>query len=291
MMPKRRSTARSRRPQSLVTFLGLLVLLGAAVAVGMSSSAGAAGAASVREGPRRVTFVNDLSKTIWVAATPGNAPARLVHTGWTLPAGKQLTITVPNHWNGRFWGRTGCHFDAAGNGGCQTGDCSGRLECQGSGAIPATLAEYNLDAWDNLDFYDVSMVDGSNLPMYINQFGGRGKDPISANGCVAAGCTKAVVCPRVLQVRAAGAVVGCISACARLGTDQYCCRGKWSSRSACDPKRWPVDYAAVFKRAEPFAYSYVYDDATSTFTCYGDCNYRITFGLTPVAADRSTSAR
>ena len=39
--------------------------------------------------------------------------------------------------------------------------------------MPATLAEYDLDAWDNLDFYDVSMVDGSNLPMYINQLGGR----------------------------------------------------------------------------------------------------------------------
>jgi hypothetical protein len=30
-------------------------------------------------------------------------------------------------------------------------------------AIPATLAEYDMNAWDGLDFYDVSMVDGSNL--------------------------------------------------------------------------------------------------------------------------------
>ena len=51
---------------------------------------------------------------------------------------------------------------------CQTGDCGGRFQCTGDGAIPATLAEYDLDAWDGLDFYDVSMVDGSNLPMYIN---------------------------------------------------------------------------------------------------------------------------
>jgi hypothetical protein len=27
-------------------------------------------------------------------------------------------------------------------------------------AIPATLAEYDMNAWDGLDFYDVSMVDG-----------------------------------------------------------------------------------------------------------------------------------
>jgi len=290
MMPRWRSLARwnSLAP---VIFLALLAVLATSLAVGTSSSAGAAGPTSVREGPRRITFVNHMNEPIWVAATPGNAPARLVRTGWKLPAGQQLTITVPNRWSGRFWGRTACHFDATGKGGCQTGDCTGRLQCQGSGAIPATLAEYNLDAWDHLDFYDVSMVDGSNLPMYINQSGGRGKDPISASGCSAAGCTKAVVCPDALRVRASGAVVGCISACARFGTDQYCCRGRWSSRSACNPKRWPVDYAAVFKRAEPFAYSYVYDDATSVFTCYGDCNYRITFGVTPVDAGRHTPTR
>ena len=95
------------------------------------------------------------------------------------------------------------------------------------------------------------------------------KDKISQNGCVAAGCTKPVDCPSALDVKAGGKVVGCISACARLGGDQYCCRGQWSSRSACDPAKWPVDYAAVFKGAEPYAYSYVDDDATSVFTCVG----------------------
>ena len=42
-----------------------------------------------------------------------------------------------------------------------------------------------------------------------------------------------------------------------------------------------MDYARVFKRAEPYAYSYVDDDATSVYTCQGRCDYRITFGLTP----------
>jgi ribosomal protein L24E len=42
-----------------------------------------------------------------------------------------------------------------------------------------------------------------------------------------------------------------------------------------------VDYAAVFKHAEPYAYSYVDDDATSVYTCKGKCDYRITFGVTP----------
>jgi Thaumatin family len=119
--------------------------------------------------------------------------------------------------------------------------------------------------------------------MYINiaKSPGGTVDKISPDGCVPAGCTKPVDCPSALDVTAGGTVVGCISACARLDTDQYCCRGQWSSRAACDPAKWPVDYAAVFKRAEPYAYSYVDDDATSVFTCQGDCDYRITFGVTP----------
>jgi hypothetical protein len=290
-------TARRLRLHRLQRSLLVLPMFSVVLAVisafpGLGTPPSAAAARSVfSEAPRRVTFVNHMHETIWVAASPGNAPAKLTLTGWKLPAGGQLTITVPNHWNGRFWGRTGCHFNAAGKGSCQTGDCNHQFQCQGYGSIPATLAEYNLDAWDHLDFYDVSMVDGSNLPMYINSIGGRGKDPISAIGCVPAGCTKAVVCPHVLQFRVAGAVVGCLSACARFGTDEYCCRGKYSSRSVCNPKRWPVDYARVFKRAEPYAYSYAYDDATSTFTCYGACDYRITFGLTPVAVKPSSGAR
>jgi hypothetical protein len=232
-------------------------------------------------GSRLVTFVNQMPETIWVAAAP-NPSTPLAATGWVLPAGHSVTISTPNNLNTRFWGRTGCVFNRQGVGHCQTGDCGGLFQCKGWGTIPATLAEVNFDAWDGLDFYDVSMVDGSNLPMYINIANSPDgtKDKISPNGCVPAGCTKPVVCPNVLDVTVGGKVVGCISACARLGTDQLCCRGQWSSRAACDPAKWPVDYAAVFKRAEPYAYSYVDDDATSVFTCKGRCDYRITFGIT-----------
>jgi hypothetical protein len=228
-----------------------------------------------------VTFVNDVAQTVWVGAGQQTAQPALATTGWVLKPGQSLTISVPDHWNGRFWGRTGCSFDASGTGHCQTGDCGGRFQCPGYGSIPATLAEFNLNAWSGLDFYDVSMVDGSNLPMWINQVGGTSKDAISAHGCSAAGCTRPVVCPAALQIHAGGAVVGCESPCGVFGTDQYCCRGQWAARSACDPSKWPVDYAADFKRAEPFAYSYVDDDATSTFTATGEAGYRITFGLSP----------
>jgi hypothetical protein len=117
--------------------------------------------------------------------------------------------------------------------------------------------------------------------MYINIGAGSTKDPISASDCSAAGCTRPVVCPAELRVHASGTVVGCESPCGMFNTDHYCCRGPWASRANCKPENWPVNYAAVFKRAEPFAYSYVDDDATSTFTCAGECGYRITFGLSP----------
>ena len=233
-------------------------------------------------GYRLVTFANKMKETIWVAAAP-NAATPLAATGWKLLAGHSITIKTPNNLNTRFWGRTGCVFNSKGVGHCQTGDCGGLFQCKGWGTIPATLAEVNFDAWDSLDFYDVSMVDGSNLPMYINitKSPDGTVDKISKNGCVKAGCTKPVVCPSVLDVKAGGKVVGCISACARLGGNMYCCRGPFAPRADCNPAKWPVDYAAVFKRAEPYAYSYVDDDATSVFTCKGRCDYRITFGITP----------
>ena len=245
-----------------------------------AGTAGMTGPSVVAPAGRRVvTFVNRVSQTIWVAASP-DAAHPLAATGWVLPAGQSVSIVVPDHYNGRFWGRTGCVF-SGGHGHCQTGDCNGLFQCAGYGSIPATLAEYNLNAWDGLDFYDVSMVDGSNLPMWINTTSGSTPDKVSPTGCVAAGCTTAVDCPAALQVQAGGNVVACQSACARFGTDQYCCRGAWASRQACNPAQWPVDYAAVFKKAEPYAYSYSDDDATSTYTCTGECGYRITFGLTP----------
>jgi len=202
-------------------------------------------------------------------------------TGWTLPPGRSLSITVANTWNARLWGRTGCRFDAAGRGRCLTGDCGGLYQCRGWGQIPATLAEYDMGAYDHLDFYDVSMVDGSNLPMYITIARGATKNRISAEGCERGhGCTSEVHCPVALQVHRGGQLVGCISPCARFGTDRYCCRGAYAS--GCSPARtWPIDYATVFKRAEPYAYSWSGDNATSVFTCAGGCDYRITFGITP----------
>lgn len=65
---------------------------------------------------------------------------------------------------------------------CQTGDCGGRLECDGIGATPPTsLFEITLGAGNDKDFYDVSMVDGYNLPLIAAPSGVYGA--CNATGC------------------------------------------------------------------------------------------------------------
>jgi hypothetical protein len=259
--------------------LWLAALAGGQPATSAAASAAPAPATHLAPGSERtITLVNRTRATIWPAAWPGSVSGR---TGWSLAAGGTISITVPDHWNSRLWGRTGCHFDRGGHRRCETGDCGGRYQCRGWGEIPATLAEYNLKAWRHLDFYDVSMVDGSNLPMYITTTRGGTRNRISPNGCEQGhGCTSTVKCPSALQVHRSGRVGACISPCARFRTDRYCCRGAYAK--GCSPaKTWPIDYALVFKRAEPYAYSWSGDDATSVFTCTGGCDYRITFGVTP----------
>lgn len=230
-------------------------------------------------GYRQITIVNAVDETIW-AATNQNSQYPLPVTGWKLDPGQSVTFNVPTAWGGRIWGRTGCAFNSSGVGTCQTGDCGGVFQCKGSGATPATLAEMTLDSFDGLDFYDVSLVDGSNLPMYINTSHSVSPDPVSSDGCYQGACTKAIDCPTAMQVMSGGKTVACETACAAFGGDAYCCTGPWAGRQNCLPANWPTDYAKlVFKDAEPYAYSYAYDDS-ATMTCKGGCDYRITFGIT-----------
>uniref|UniRef100_A0ACD5X2E7 Uncharacterized protein n=1 Tax=Avena sativa TaxID=4498 RepID=A0ACD5X2E7_AVESA len=83
--------------------------------------------------------------------------------GWGLPPRDTMHFHV--YGGGRIWGRTGCNFDADGRGHCETGDCAGQQYCNVSGTPPATLAEFSLG--DELDYYDVSVVDGFNVPMFF----------------------------------------------------------------------------------------------------------------------------
>ena len=89
--------------------------------------------------------------------------------------------------SGRVWPMTGCDFDdnlicagGTGNAGgprcCDTGSCtieSGGfgLQCNSSGDWPNTVAEFTLNTGSNNDFYDVSLIDGYNVPVVMKPTG------------------------------------------------------------------------------------------------------------------------
>ncbi|XP_043709668.1 thaumatin-like protein 1 [Telopea speciosissima] len=211
------------------------------------------------------TFVNKCDYTVWPGILANAGSPMLDSTGFELPTGSSRAFQAPTGWSGRFWGRMGCNFDAAGQGTCSTGDCgSGQVECNGAGAAPpATLAEFTLGSGTQ-DFYDVSLVDGYNLPMMVDVSGGTGT-------CASTGCVTDLnrQCPTELRV---GNGDGCKSACEAFGSPEYCCSGAFNAPTACRPSV----YSQMFKSACPRSYSYAYDDATSTFTCSG-ADYTITF--------------
>ncbi|XP_028774313.1 thaumatin-like protein [Neltuma alba] len=212
------------------------------------------------------TLQNKCRETIWPAILTAAGKPQLMEGGFQLKPNETIDIIAPKGWSGRFWGRRYCSFDTSGNGMCITGDCGGKLKCNGAGGTPpATLAEFTLDS--PMDFYDLSLVDGYNMPVSIFPFGGSGT-------CKAIKCLANLNkrCPRGLELKNKGRVVGCKSACLAFNKPEYCCSGDFNSPSKCKP----TSYSKAFKASCPLAYSYAYDDASSTFTCQG-ANYLIMF--------------
>lgn len=203
---------------------------------------------------RVFTIVNYCKETLWPAVTPGEY---FNGGGFVLKPGQSAVFTAPVSWSGRIWARTGCKFDQNGNGQCQTGSCGTTLKCSASGKTPASLAEFTLA---QPDFYDVSLVDGFNVPIAIRPINGKGN-------CSSAGCDSDLrtTCPKELAVKSNGKTTGCRSACDVFNTDEYCCRGLYGNPSTCKP----TFYSKKFKDACPTSYSYAYDDPTSIFTCSG----------------------
>ncbi|XP_061337265.1 protein P21-like [Gastrolobium bilobum] len=194
-------------------------------------------------------ITNRCNHTVWAAAMPGG--------GMRLNSGETWSFNMTNGTTGaRIWGRTNCSFDRAGRGKCETGDCEGVLECKSYGTAPNTLVEFALNQYNNLDFYDISLVDGFNIPVIISP---------NSTLCKAVNCTGNIngECPR--QLKATG---GCHNPCTVYNTTQYCC-----SSGSCGP----TTYSRYFKDRCPEAYSYPKDDATSTFSCPGGTNYGVVF--------------
>ncbi|XP_015969829.1 thaumatin-like protein 1 isoform X1 [Arachis duranensis] len=216
----------------------------------------------------KFTIINKCDYTVWPGILANAGSSALDTTGFHLPSGGSRSFQAPPNWSGRFWGRTGCNFDPnTQQGTCTTGDCgSNKLECNGAGADPpVTLAEFTIGSGSqSQDYYDVSLVDGYNLPMMVDAGGGSGE--CGSTGCIADLNRQ---CPNELRVSNR---VACKSACEAFQRAEYCCSGTYASPATCKPSV----YSTMFKSACPKSYSYAYDDLTSTFTCTG-ADYTITF--------------
>lgn len=207
--------------------------------------------ATEAQATRLFNVTNRCNYTVWAAAVPGG--------GIRLNSGESWNLNMTNGTSGaRIWGRTNCTFDNMGLGKCQTGDCNGTLECQTYGTPPNTLIELSLNKYNDLDFYDISLVDGFNIPLQLTP---------SFNACSTVECNADIngECPTQLKVPD-----GCNNPCTVFNTTEYCCT---SGSATCGP----TDYSKFFKERCPDAYSYPNDDATSTFTCMGGANYDVVF--------------
>ncbi|KAF2307469.1 hypothetical protein GH714_028958 [Hevea brasiliensis] len=224
--------------------------------------------------PATITFTNNCPYTVWPATLTGDNRPQLSSTGFQLATKETQSLNIPAPFTGRFWGRTHCSNESSsGRFTCATGDCgSGQVSCNGAGGNPPiSLIEFTLAENNGKDFYDISLVDGFNVPVSVSPQGGSG------DNCITASCAGDVnsVCPTELAVTGSdgGTVIACKSACEEFHQPEYCCTENFRIPETCKP----TTYSMIFKNQCPQAYSYAYDDLTSTFSCSGGANYAITF--------------
>ncbi|KAK7392508.1 hypothetical protein VNO78_20949 [Psophocarpus tetragonolobus] len=218
----------------------------------------------------KVTLNNKCSYTVWPGTLTGDQKPQLPLTGFELAPGASNSVDLPSPWSGRFWGRTGCS-ESNGKFSCATADCaSGQIACNGAGAIPpASLVEIFVAENGGQDFYDVSNVDGFNVPISVTPQGGSGD-------CKTSSCPKDInsLCLADLQMKGSdGNVIACKSACLVYQKVEYCCTGPNNKPETCPP----TNYSQFFEQQCLDAYSYAYDDKSSTFTCSNRPDYVITF--------------
>ncbi|EIW78248.1 thaumatin-like protein [Coniophora puteana RWD-64-598 SS2] len=230
---------------------------------------------------KQITVYNGCPFTIWPGLFTGSGAAPSQATGWEAAAYTAVTFAVPDNWTaGRIWGRRDCDFSSnPGPNSCLSGGCNGGLLCTNpvstEGVPPASLAEFTLDA-NGEDYYDVSLVDGANLPIEIT----------SSTGCHVASCPVDLGpnCPAALQgpYDTTGFPLGCKSACyANLDGNQAdsanCCSGSHNTAATCPPSG--VAYYSYFKDNCPDAYAYAYDESSGTalWTCATGGDYTVTF--------------
>ncbi|KAL6204622.1 PREDICTED: osmotin-like protein [Fragaria vesca subsp. vesca] len=217
-----------------------------------------------------LTVVNNCPFPIWPAIQPNTGGQILERGGFFLPSLSHRSFPAPTQsWSGRIWARTHCSR-SNNRFSCLTGDCGGKLECNGAGgATPATLAQFVLHHGPNdLWSYGVSLVDGFNVPMTVTPHEGKGVCPVV--GCKA---DLLATCPGQLQVRSHPGVVACKSACEAFGSDELCCRNKYNSPQTCRAS----SFSQFFKHACPATFTYAHDSPTLMHQCSSPRELKVIF--------------
>ncbi|KAF8172975.1 thaumatin [Mycena galopus ATCC 62051] len=228
---------------------------------------------------RTFTVKNSCSYTIWpgMFTQPSGSALPDYPTGYVVRCRNSVSFSVPDDWTattsptaGRIWGRTECDFSSnPGPTSCATGGCNGGLVCDhmtGTGVPPATVAEFTLSGGGTTDNYDVSVVDGFNIPMQITNNVGCGVPSCPAN--LNPGCR----CPSPLVIKDSnGTVVGCDSACkanvdGNPNDSPNCCTGSHNTSATCPSSG--VAYYNYFKQPCPNSYVFAFDEPSGTALWY-----------------------
>ncbi|KAJ9706642.1 hypothetical protein PVL29_001891 [Vitis rotundifolia] len=186
-------------------------------------------------------ILNKCTYTVWAAASPGGRRR--------LDSGQSWTITVkPGTTNARIWAEP--HAPST-----PMGVANAKLAY---GSPPNTLAEFALNQPNNLDYIDISLVDGFNIPMNFSP---------TTSACRGIQCSAKIngQCPS--ELKAPG---GCNNPCTVFKINKYCCT---DGPGSCGP----TTYSKFLKDRCPDAYSYPQDDKTSLLACPSGINYKVTF--------------
>lgn len=178
----------------------------------------------------------------------------------SLAAKSNKTVTVDNNWEGRVWAQESC--DAPEN-------------CMQAGASnPVSLAEFKMSGANDVDYYDVSFVDGFNLPVRVEPINLINDHPVSSDPqhCQATFCNNMPECPADLRFQRTKTWMACQSACSRYRQDEYCCTGEHNKPETCTTNH----FARAIKAVCPDVYTYPYDDEFSVYACQAPA-YLVTF--------------
>ncbi|GAA5826904.1 hypothetical protein JCM11251_002153 [Rhodosporidiobolus azoricus] len=194
---------------------------------------------------RTVKIENRCSTKVWPAVSPFSEQQEPYGDtrGWEMSPGTSKSITVPNSFHGRIWGRQGCVAQSDGTLVCVTGACPGnQLECEDGALGTGTNLDLRLSSNNNGQYDWYMLTNGGGWSMSTNV-------KAEGSGCQAVSCAPDLeACPddKLKLQDSYGATLGCMSACyAGVGDSAaQCCSGDYANAKSCTPDLIQVGFLA-----------------------------------------------